>query len=202
MRNDSESGDDLAFLSPESEPETQKADNGASPHLRRSSRKRKSIADVDSAMPKGSSSKKKRNTTGSGTKTSPSMPRVPRSPAEKPAEKQAQNEQSNQALNFEALLTGMEGRLGTKIDSTNNKVERALTLVAQTNTAIEDLELRMEATEAAIEKRLAQLEKKIQDRMDNRVKSMVLDQLRDAGFDPELTAAALPSLQTTRKSPG
>ena len=58
MHNDSESGDDLVFLSPDSEPGPDKPDTGASPHLRRSSRKRKSTVGGE-AMTKGSSSKKK-----------------------------------------------------------------------------------------------------------------------------------------------
>ena len=40
---------------------------------------------------------------------------------------------------MEALLLGMECRLGSKLDATNKKVKRALTLVAETNMALKDL---------------------------------------------------------------
>ena len=168
-----------------------KPDEGASPHLRRSSRKRKSTAG-EADMPKDSSSKKKRNSTGN--KTSTTMPRVPRSPV---SDNKAAGQQ---ASTLETLLAGMEGKLGLKIDSTNNKVEKALTLVAETNTALEELELKVAATEAAIEKRLAEAEARLQVRMAGQVKNKVLDQLRVAGIDPDLTAGALTRLHATSQS--
>ena len=48
MRNDSDSNDDLVYLLPDGEALTEKPDAGASPKLRRSTRKRKSTA-VDEA---------------------------------------------------------------------------------------------------------------------------------------------------------
>ena len=85
---------------------------------------------------------------------------------------------SNQASTLEALLVGMEGRLGSKIDSTNSKVEQALSLVVETNTALEELELKVMATEAALEMRLVEVEARLQEKMTSQVKNMVLDKGR------------------------
>ena len=55
-----EEGDDVVFLSPEESPPGEKdQDQGASPVLRHSNRKRKSVTTVGAAMTKGSGSKKK-----------------------------------------------------------------------------------------------------------------------------------------------
>ena len=75
MRNDSESGDELVFLSPpEGVEPPDKQDTGASPRLRRSSRKRKST--TDPGMTRDSSSKKQRNLTGG--KKAAEMPKTAR----------------------------------------------------------------------------------------------------------------------------
>ena len=74
-------------------------------------------------------------------------------------------------------LVRMEGRLGTKIDSTNAKVDRALE-------TLEELEVRVGATEANIDRRIEEAEERIQVRVAGQVKTMVLDQLQDAFFDP------------------
>ena len=95
----------------------------------------------------------------------------------------------------------MEGRLESKIDLTNSKVEKALSLVEETNTALEDLEMRVAATETALEIRLQEVEARLQEKITGQVKSMVLGQLREAGFDPDLTAGALTTLQTTAPMP-
>ena len=121
MRNDS-SGDDLIFLSGESEPEQEHSEQepGASPRLRRSARKRKSTSGIEHSMHKGSTSKKK--------KTSPAskMPKVTRSPPKGASQKQpdpkpqdlpqAQGSQGNPSGSFEALLVAMEERLSAKIE--------------------------------------------------------------------------------------
>ena len=95
------------------------------------------------------------------------------------------------------MLLGMEERLGTKIDSTNTKVEKALDLVAETNTVLEDLELRVAATEEAIEARLVDAEGRLKNHVNEQVKTLVLDQLRSAGFDPELTAGDLSTVKSS-----
>ena len=91
---------------------------------------------------------------------------------------------------------GMEGRLGSKIDTTNQKVDKALSLVAETNTALEDLEIRMEATEAAIDAKLENAEDRLRVEVQQQVKGMVVDQLKAAGFDPDLTAAGLSTIRS------
>ena len=91
----------------------------------------------------------------------------------------------------------MEERLGTKIDATNTKVEKALDLVAETNTVLEDLELRVAATEEAIEARITDAEGRLKNHVSEHVKTLVLDQLRSAGFDPELTAGDLSTVKST-----
>ena len=92
----------------------------------------------------------------------------------------------------------MESRLASKIDSTNSKVEKALDLVAEANTALDDLEMRMIATENNIEKKLADVESRLEEKMNTQVKTMVMNQLREAGFDPDLTAGALSTITQTR----
>ena len=82
-----DSEEDLVFLTPEGEPVPEKPDQGASPHLRRSSRKRKSLA--SESMPK--SSKKKKQSSPGGVSPAAkdkehnndttNMPRVTRTPA-------------------------------------------------------------------------------------------------------------------------
>ena len=191
MRNDSESGDDLVFLSPpdgETPPSNQ--DTGASPRLRRSSRKRKSTAEP--AMSKESGSKKKRNSTGN--KKGPEMPKTVRTPPK---------DSGSQAASIEALLAGMEARLASKIDATNNKVDRALNLVAEANTALDDLEMRVIATEKKLEGKLEEVESRLESRlegkMNTQVKTLVLDQLKEAGFDPDLSAGALSTVVLSKK---
>ena len=76
-------------------------------------------------------------------------------------------------------------------------MDKALDLVAETNTALDDLEMRMIATEKKLEERLVEVENRLERRMNTHIKSLVLDQLREAGFDPDLTAGAL-SAGTTR----
>lgn len=53
-------------------------------------------------------------------------------------------------------------------------------------------------TEAALEMRLVEVENRIQHKVATQVKEMVLGQLKEAGFDPELTAGALATLQTSK----
>ena len=161
------------FLSPPEGPAPDKQDAGASPHLRRSSRKRKSTADPVS---KESDSKKKRNLTGNKRSD---MPRTARTPAkdgqpkdaQTPKEGAASSASKDQNSSIEALLAGMESRLASKIDSTNSKVERALDLVAEANTALDDLEMRVIATEKKIEEKLVEVENRLQEKMNTKIKN-------------------------------
>ena len=106
--------DDLAFLSPDESPTERKKgpeatkDGGASPTLRRSSRKRKSIS-VANGMSKNSASKKKKNSPDPGR----SMPRIPRTPQ---GGRQEDGTEPVQPSELETLLAAMEGRLAAKIE--------------------------------------------------------------------------------------
>ena len=88
VRSDSENEAELVFLSPEEEirpPKNDPPDQGASPVLRRSNRKRKSVtAYSDNDMSKGSGTMKKKCSPPKQTppKENPeeSMPKLPRTP--------------------------------------------------------------------------------------------------------------------------
>ena len=62
-----------------------------------------------------------------------------------------------------------------------------------TNIALEDLELKVVASEEAFENKLRQVEMRLNERIDEQLKSLVHEQLRNVGFDPDLTASALPA---------
>lgn len=198
MRNDS-SGDDLIFLSGESEPEqTEQQDAGASPRLRRSVRKRKSTSGVEHSMLKGSTSKKK--------KTSPTskMPKVTRSPpkgaSQKPQEQpQAQGPQGNQNGSFEALLVAMEERLSAKIERASEASREAAQQAKLNSESLEQIESRVDANEAYVMEALRETETRIMTKVQERVqevvtgqvKELVSEQLAAAGFDQDLTATNL-----------
>ena len=216
VRSDSENEAELVFLSPEEEPESERppqADQGASPVLRRSNRKRKSITTYGNTdMSKNSGSKKKKGASPDPGKSMPKIPRTPQAADGQPTQQASgpqgpppttaaaatagQQATTTQSASLEALLLGMEGRLSTKIDATNSKVDRALTLVGETNQALETLERRVEDTEGRVADKLTEVEGRIMNEVDKRVKTAVVDQLRAAGFDPDLTAAD----QSTRLS--
>ena len=88
--------EDLVFLSPEElpPPKVPVNDQGASPVLRRSNRKRKSVASVgEMTKPAGSRSKKKKASPGKPEQDAgKSMPRIPRTPlgTAEPAQSQPQ----------------------------------------------------------------------------------------------------------------
>lgn len=116
------SEDDLHFLSLEGEQGLPETDQGQSPCLRRSSRKRKSVSDP--AMTKGSGTKKKKSSPKSQNSPAGNMPRVARSPLRQHVQDD-QNGRPGLPQALESLLIGMEGRLGSKLDATNKKVDRA-----------------------------------------------------------------------------
>ena len=142
VRSDSENEAELVFLSPDEEvagpQKSGQGNQGASPVLRRSNRKRKSVTAYSEAdMSKGSSSKKK--------KSSPSkdMPKVTRTP---PKEGQAaQAEQVPGAYDIGALLKGMEERLAGKIEATNKVACEAVTLAKTTKDCFDALEEKVES---------------------------------------------------------
>lgn len=169
VRSDSENEAELIFLSPEEEVEPRhgaKDDQGASPVLRRSNRKRKSVVCGETDMSKGSGSKKKKRASPDQAK---SMPRIPRTPQgtdqggqpTQPAPGQETANVTGSSSGLEALLLGMEGRLGSKIDSTNKKVDQALSLATDTNTALETLERHVISLEEALEDGLQKTESNI-----------------------------------------
>ena len=87
--------------------------------------------------------------------------------------------------------------MDTKIDTTNAKVDKALSLVGDTNLALEDLELKVEAMEGALDDRIKEAERRIQEGVKLHVKDLVVDQLRAIGFDPDMSAGGLSVLQKT-----
>ena len=78
------------------------------------------------------------------------------------------------------LWEPLKGRLGNKIDQTNEKVDKALTLASEANNALEGLKLKVGATEAIIDKRVGEAEARIQVGVEEKVKHLVMDQLRNA----------------------
>lgn len=95
------------------------------------------------------------------------------------------------------LLLGMEARLGKKIEATNRAVNEAVTLSKQTNEALDALEDKVDSNEEAMRTALAETEEKLFERFEDQVKMMVSEQLRAVGFDTQLSAGDLTSLQTT-----
>ena len=204
--------DDVVFLSPDSSPE--KENQGASPvlGLRRSSRKRKSTTGPQCEMTKDSSSKKKKSSpkqpspkaNSEGKQQEQNIPRVPHTPVGQETPKgQAEEvvkppEPQTAATNIEAILLGMESRLSNKIEEVARAAGEAVTLSKQTNDALGDLEAKVDENEARIRTALAEAEGRIMESVSKQVKTMVLDQLRDAGFDLELSAGGLETLTTTR----
>ena len=206
VRSDSENENEaeLVFLSPDEEPVKKPAaaaaDQGASPVLRRSNRKRKSTASFcDSDMSKNSGSKKKKSSPDPG-KSMPRIPRTPQAPGQDPGQPQATQPQAASAAPLgsclEGLLAGMEERLASKMDENNKAVK-------QTNEALLAVEEKVANNDAALRAALQASEARIMSHFQDAVKGMVLDQLRSAGFDPDLSAGALtlPSVTDSRLVP-
>ena len=208
VRSDSENEAELVFLSPDEEAPSpqergQPSDQGASPVLRRSNRKRKSVtAYSESDMSRGSGSKKK--------KSSPSkdMPKTSRTPAKDGQAAAAQAEVPKQPTELEALLLAMEGRLSAKIDKANEAAKEAVTLSKLTNEGLGELEVRVEEVETAMKSSLKEAvksgikeaEERIMQGVEDKVKGMVGDQLRMMGFDQDLSAADLTVRSSVRQA--
>ena len=201
VRSDSENEAELVFLSPDEEvrPAKTQVDQGGSPVLRRSNRKRKSTAAYsDSEMSKNSGSKKKKGS--SSPDPGKSMPKIPRTPQQgqentpeqaPKAKTPAVPEVQRQPMDFERLLAGMEERLASKIESNNRAVGEAVALAKQTQESLCVLEEEVKSKDAALRAALEDCETRIMRTFQTTVKDMVQDQLREAGFDPDLTAGAL-----------
>ena len=88
----------------------------------------------------------------------------------------------------------MEARITSKIESNNKAVGEAVALAKQTKEALDCLEEKVEEKDAALREALEDCEARMMRRFETTVKDMVQDQLRVAGFDPDLTAGALSTL--------
>ena len=196
--SDSES-DDLVFLSPEKSFNQQGRDQGASPTLRRSSRKRKSVS-IPGNMSKTSATKKKKSSPDPGK----SMPRIPRTPQGAAAATEDRSGTPGEGPEgpggLESLLLAMEGRLAARIDKASEAAREAVALAKSTNAALEDLELKVEASEGLIREELKETEERVMKTVQDRVKDMVDNQLRAAGFDQDLSAGDLTVRSSARQS--
>ena len=220
VRSDSENEAELVFLSPDEEPVPRKSDRedqGASPVLRRSNRKRKSVSSVQD-MSKGSGSKKKK--TSPPKKQPPpqeaeqagNMPKLPRTPqgaggggpgaSDTPGTDPDKGDKQP-GQDFAALLLAMEKRLATKMDATNKAVNQAVNLSKMNSDALETLEEKVGATDAALKETLARIEaqeERVLARVEGQVQEMVRNQLKAAGFDSQLSAGDLSTIHDQRNS--
>ena len=184
------------FKSPEWEPDNTGQDQGASPQLRRSARKRKSTAGEDGPL-KNSCSKKKKASPGN-------MPKTARSPPKTQGNAQAQAGQS-----FEALLLAMEGRLTAKLERVSEVSKEAALHAKMNSESLEQLESRVDANENclmdALRESEARIMAKVESQIEEVVKIKVTDlvnaQLHAAGFDQDLTASDLSVRNSAAKPP-
>lgn len=213
--SEGEEEEEVVFLSPEWDSDQDKPDQGASPALRRSNRKRKSVSTVPE-MSKGAGSKKKKAGPSPPKADDPgkSMPRIPRTPQQATAAAAvvpppgAQEGDTNQevraapAHDFAAMLLAMEQRITTKMDQTSKAVNEAVLLSKVTNDVLGSLEEKVEALRVTVEKKveeseavfkraLEETEVKLLTEVRGQVKLIVQDEPRQAGFDPDLTAGDL-----------
>ena len=212
MRNDQmpdgsdEECDDVIFLSPDESPQKEENSQGASPQLRRSNRKRKSVTTVrDMSKGVGSSSKKKKNspkTKQNSPKDSSNknMPKVPRTSPKGTADNNKQdthsdkNKSGNGPENFAELLMAMEARLSSKLDANKKAVNEAITLSKLNSDALDALEEKVDNSDEILKETLARVEaqeERVLARVETQVEEMVKAQLRAAGFDSQLSAGDL-----------
>ena len=81
-----------------------------------------------------------------------------------------------------------------KMEATNRTVNEAVSLAKTTSDSIKALEVKVDENDAALRAALAESEARIMAKVEQTVQGMVLDQLRSAGFDPDLSAGALTTL--------
>ena len=207
MPTSEEEGDEVVFLSPDESPpkKAPNEDQGASPQVRRSNRKRKSVSLVQD-MSKGSSSKKKRSSPNKNrTEESPaskqdSVPKTTRTPP-KTAEEGAAGPSGMAAMS--AMLIAMEERLSNKLDANKKAVNEAVKLSQLNSDALDALEEKVDATDEILKETLARVEaqeERVLARVEEQVREMVREQLKAAGFDTQLTAADLSTVHN--QTPG
>ena len=185
--------EEQVFQSPEWEPSAAVPDQGASPQLRRSTRKRKSTAG-DSAN-NGTSSKKKKASPGK-------MPKTARSPPKPQADR------TSPSKSFEALLLAMEGRLTAKMEKASEAAKDAALQAKLNSESLEQLESRVDANEQCLMKALedtearimAKVQDQLQDMVQGKVQDMVSAQLQAAGFDQDLTASDMSVRESAAKT--
>ena len=178
---------ELVFLSPDEEAlrqsEDRPQDQGASPVLRRSNRKRKS-AIVD--MSKGSGSKKKK----ASPEQAKAIPKLPRTPQAGQDQDQADRQKAD-TPDLAAMLQAMEKRLASKIEETSKAVNEAVKLSHLSHDALETLEKKVDDNDARIKRSIESNQEAVMQAVKANLKDMVNDQLREAGFDPELSAGMM-----------
>ena len=205
---DSDEEPDVVFLSPDESPPPK--DQGASPQLRRSNRKRKSVS-VAQGMSRGSSSKKKKSSPSkvpspkstpkgpvTGDNSGSSMPKVTRTPP-----KAEEGVAPGGPEGFVALLKAMEERLSNKLDANKKAVNEAVKLSKLNSDALDALEEKVDATDEILKETLARVEAqedRVLARVEEQVRGMVKEQLKEAGFDTQLSAGDLSTIQ--KQGPG
>ena len=137
-------------------------------------------------MSMNSASKKKKNSPDPGR----SMPRIPRTP-QGGAGRQEGGTEPGQPSELETLLVAMEGRLAAKIEKASEAARETMAVAKLTNDGLGSLELRVEEVQAEVGDRIKESQERIMQAVEEKVKGMVDDQLRAAGFDQDLTAADL-----------
>ena len=157
--SEEEEGEDLVFLSPEESPAKKDEDQGASPVLRRSNRKRKSVSAAQDMSKNSSSKKKKCSPKGTEPKT---MPKVTRTPVRNPDTPESGGPKEAEAdkppSDFAALLAAMEARLSSKLDANKRAVNEAVKMSKLNSDALDALEEKVDATDEILKEALARVE--------------------------------------------
>ena len=97
----------------------------------------------------------------------------------------------------------MEARLSTKLDANKKAVNEAIKLSKLNSDALDALEEKVDATDEILKETLARVEaqeEKVLARVESQVKNMVREQLKEAGFDTQLSAGDLPSVSTGERT--
>ena len=188
------------FLSPDESPTKRTEDQGASPQLRRSNRKRKSVSAVHDA-PKISTTKKKKCSPPRQDQDT-AMPKTSRTPpkADNVDPKQSQDKGGP---DMAAMLAAMEARLSTKLDANKKAVNEAVKLSKLNSDALDALEEKVDASDEILKETLARVEaqeERVLARVEDQVREMVKDQLKAAGFDTQLSAGDLSTVQQSQSS--
>ena len=87
-----------------------------------------------------------------------------------------------------------------KIEKASEVAKEAVALAKHNGEAIEDLELKVEATEVGLREEIRETEERVLKAVEDRVKGMVDDQLRAAGFDQDLSAGDLTVRSSVQQS--